>query len=197
MKLCVFCGTFNPIHSIHIKMAKYIQNHFNFDKILFIPAYRPPHKDINSDSLPQDRYNMVQLAIKDEVRFSISDLEFKRDKKSYTCDTIEILYKIYPEIEGKISFIIGTDAFLKIESWYNTEKLKNLVKFIVFKRENQLEFELFERLKAIGYDFEFVEMPFNDVSSTMLRNKINQGEALLGLVSPEVEKYIKEKGLYL
>ena len=124
MKLCVYCGTFNPIHNVHLAVAKFVDRNFDFDNILFIPAYKPPHKHID-DELANHRYNMVRLAIEGESSFSISNIEFRHEKYSYTFNTMEQLYKMYP-IEGKISFIIGTDAFKQIEDWYMSDKLKEL-----------------------------------------------------------------------
>ena len=75
MKLCVFCGTFNPIHNVHLALANYIKTHFKFDTILFIPAYKPPHKHIDDD-LANHRYAMVKLAIDGVSGFNISNIEF-------------------------------------------------------------------------------------------------------------------------
>ena len=124
MKLCVFQGTFNPIHNAHLRVAKYVLNKYDFDKLLFIPAYKPPHKKYD-DNMSIHRLNMVKLAIEDEhnSKIEVSDIEYKREGKSYTYLTICELYKKY-EIEGKINFIIGTDAFKDIENWYEADKLK-------------------------------------------------------------------------
>lgn len=192
MKLCIFSGTFNPIHIAHLKMAEYVLNNFGFDKILFIPAYKPPHKNYNPD-MSVHRYNMVKLAIKDNPHFEISDIEFKREGKSYTYDTILELYKKYNP-KGKINLIIGTDAFKQIETWYEAEKLKKLVDFIVFVREND-KVDLSE-LKLKGYNFRFAKMEFIDISSTALRDRIKDNKPLADFVVKEVEDYIKENGLY-
>ena len=161
MKICIFSGTFNPIHNAHMKMAEYILEKYRFDKIIFIPAYKPPHKDYMPD-MCRHRYNMVKLAIQNNPKFEISDIEFKHEGKSYSYLTVSALRQKY-NINGKIHFIIGTDAFEKIETWYETDKLKKLVDFIVFIRENN-KVNL-ENLKDKGYNFEFTGMPFVDISS--------------------------------
>jgi nicotinate-nucleotide adenylyltransferase len=97
-------------------------------------------------------------------------------------------------IDGKINFIIGTDAFEKIESWYEAEKLQNLVDFIVFVREN--EPVNFDYLKAKGYSFKFAKMNFTDISSTELRRRISHNEPINDMVTKEVEDYIRKNGLY-
>ena len=192
MKLCIFAGTFNPIHNAHIKMAEYVSDEFGFDKILFIPAYKPPHKDYDI-SYSQHRYNMVELAVTDNDKFDISDIEFNRDSKSYTYITIQNLYKKY-DLDEKINFIIGTDAFSKIESWYETDKLKGLIEFIVFVRQN--EKADFTGLMQKGYKFKFANMDFVDISSTEVRDKIKSNEDISDLVPKKVKEYIEKYGLY-
>ncbi len=192
MKLCIFSGTFNPIHNAHLKMAQYVLKHYDFDKIIFIPAYKPPHKDYNT-SMCTHRYNMVKLAIKNNPKFEISNIEYKREGKSYTYLTLLELHKQY-KIDGNIHFIIGTDAFKKIETWYETDKLKKLVDFIVFIREN--ETVNLDYLKAKGYNFKITQMPFTDISSTELRKRISEGKSIKNLVTEEVEDYIYQNGLY-
>lgn len=192
MKLCIFSGTFNPIHNAHIKMAEYVLENYGFDKIIFIPAYKPPHKDYQ-DNMCIHRYNMVKLAIQNNPKFEISDIEYKNEGKSYSYLTALELYKQY-DIDGKINFIIGTDAFEKIETWYETDKFKKLVDFIVFIREN--EPVNFDDLRKKGYNFEFAKMNFVDISSTELRERIQKGETVDNLIPKEVEEYIKNNGLY-
>ena len=119
MKLCIFSGTFNPIHKAHLKMAEYVLSHYGFDKIIFIPAYKPPHKDYDTN-MCQHRFNMVKLAIKNNPHFEISDIEYKSEGKSYSYLTALKLYEQY-DVDEKIHFIIGTDAFEKIEEIVETD----------------------------------------------------------------------------
>lgn len=194
MKLCVFQGTFNPIHKVHLQVAKFALENYGFDKVLFIPAYLPPHKEVDK-SLAQHRYNMVKLAISDEDGFDISDIEYKREGRSYTYLTILELKKIY-NISDKINFLIGTDAFEKIDTWYETDKLKEHLHFIVFPRCNNFKESDFDKFKNMGYDFEFSPMDYIDVSSTEVRDNINNKKSIEGLEIPRVVEYIKENGLY-
>lgn len=196
MKLCVFQGTFNPIHNAHLRIANYVISKYDFDKILFIPAYKPPHKDYETN-FSNHRLNMVKLAISDACnnKYEVSDIEYKREGKSYTYLTICELYKQY-DIFEKIHFIIGTDAFKEIESWYESDKLKKLVTFIVFKREYNFSELEYNNLKNKGYDFCVEDLSFEDISSTQLREKIINGEKIDNLVSKRVKEYISENGLY-
>lgn len=180
LAICIFSGTFNPIHDGHLKMAEYALKKYNFEKIIFIPAYIPPHKNVNPE-LAKHRYNMVKLAIQDNPKFEISDIEYKNEDKSYSLITVQQIIEQY-QIKDRLNFIIGTDAFAKIDSWYKAEELKKLVHFIVFPRKGTTV----EHIK--GWNYELTDMDFVDISSTEIRNgKIRKTKA---------EGYIKENGLY-
>jgi nicotinate-nucleotide adenylyltransferase len=138
---------------------------------------------------------MVKIAIQHNKFFEISDIEYKRGGKSYTYLTILELIKLY-DIEDKINFIIGTDAFEKIESWYEADKLKKLIKFIVFIREENFDISKYNYLKARGYDFEFQPLTFENISSTQLREFIKNNKSISPYVPKQVEEYIKENELY-
>lgn len=197
MKLCVFQGTFNPIHNAHMSMARYIRDHkdkFDYDSILFIPAYKPPHKDIDDD-LANHRFQMAKLAISGESGFAISNIEFQNNRFSYTYYTIEELYKRY-KIDGKIGFIIGFDAFRDITDWYESDKLKNLVHFILFGRGDELDKDRLALLHYKGYEYSFANMPLMDISSTKIRENVENGRPIGAFVPPEVAEYIGKNGLY-
>ena len=194
MKLCVFQGTFNPIHVAHLKMADYVLKNYGFDKIIFIPAYRPPHKNYDITLTPH-RLKMVELAALSNPNFKVSDIEYKNEQNSYTYLTILELYKKY-DIEGKINFIIGTDAFKKIDTWYEADKLKELVNFIVFVRENELDNKKYQELKEKGYNFTFSKMDFQDISSSDIRKNIREGNDISKFVTDKVKGYIEQNGLY-
>ncbi len=186
MRLCVFQGTFNPIHQAHLDMAEYVLKNYGFDRIIFIPAFRPVHKDCDPALAPH-RYKMVELAINQNPQFEISDIEYKNDRKSYTYYTILELYDKY-KIDDKIYFIIGTDAFKNLDKWFEAKELKKLLKFIVFKRGDE----------KITSDYDYIEsdMQFEDVSSTDIRERVYKGKSIKGLVPEKVEEYINENGLY-
>jgi len=188
MKLCIFPGTFNPIHNAHIKMAEFAMKNFGFDKIIFIPSYLPPHKEIDK-SLAQHRFNMVKLAISNNKKFEISDVEYKSEGKSYSLITVKKIIEQY-NIQGPLDFIIGTDAFVKLESWYRADELKKLVHFIVFPRRGEGDEKIYSEFRKNGWDFELVNCLFMDISSTEIRNFDKQD------IDKKVGDYIKEYGLY-
>ena len=198
MKLCLFQGTFNPIHNAHLLICDYAKKEFGFDKIMVIPAARPPHKDFD-ESLSNHRLAMTKIAVADKDFLEVSDIEYKREGLSYTYLTVKELYKKH-KIDGKINFIIGTDAFKNIESWYESDKLKELVDFVLFIREDELELENdkkhLQKLKNKGYNYKIMKMPFVDISSTQIRQNVSNSIPIKNLVPKEVGKYIEKHGLY-
>ena len=186
MTICVFPGTFNPIHNAHILMAEFALKHFDFEKIIFIPAYLPPHKEIQSE-LATHRLEMVKLATAHHPKFDVSDIEYKSEGKSYSLITVQKLIEQY-KLKTRLNFIIGTDAFAKINTWYKAEELKKLVHFIVFPR-NTVKINT-EELKQQGGDFEVINWECKDISSTEIRN----GEKFD--TNKNVEVYIKNNELY-
>ena len=184
MTICIFPGTFNPIHMAHIKMANIAVEKFGFEKIIFIPAYIPPHKQIDNN-LAKHRYNMVKIVCDKNSKFEISDIEYKSEHKSYTIITIQKIIELY-NLSGRLNMIIGTDAFSKIKSWYKADELKDLVHFIVFPRGN----DQIDKQDYLGYSYEIVNTEKFDISSTELREQHKGG------TSKEVEEYILKNELY-
>ena len=182
MTICIFPGTFNPIHEGHIKMAHFALEKYGFEKIIFIPAYIPPHKLIDNN-LAKHRYKMVEMVTKDCPKFEISDIEYLSNGKSYSLITVQKIIEQY-NIKNRLNFIIGTDAFNKIETWYKADELKKLVHFIVFNRRGD---EISSELES--WDYELAGMDYVDISSTEIRN----GKSVNNNI---VEGYIKENGLY-
>lgn len=197
MKLCVYQGTFNPIHNAHLEVADFVYENFDVDKIIFIPAYKPPHKhNYKFDGeLAQHRYNMLSAALEDYPAFDISDIEYQRNEPSYTYYTILELYKIL-EPEEKINFIIGTDSFRYIETWHQADELKKLIDFILFVRDDDFDEKEFLLLKERGFNYQLAKMPFHDISSSEVRQKVKQKMKICDIVPHVVDRYIKKHGLY-
>ena len=188
MSICIFPGTFNPIHEAHIKMAEFALKKYKFAKIVFIPSYLPPHKEIDKN-LADHRFKMAQLATRNNPKFEVSDIEYNSDGKSYSLITVQKLMKQY-KMKDRINFIIGTDAFVKLDSWYHAEELKPLVHFIVFPRRGEDDELVYNKFRKNGWDFEVVDFEYIDVSSTEIRQK------KLDSVNKEVKEYIDNNGLY-
>ena len=184
MAICIFPGTFNPIHYAHIKMAQYALDKYGFEKIMFVPSYIPPHKNLDNN-LAKHRYNMVKLACDKNSKFELSDIEYKFEGKSYTVNTVKKIKELY-NIQERLNMIIGTDAFAKIHTWYKADELKISVHFIVFPRGN----DIINPAVYKGYSYEIADADKIDISSTELRQSCN------GNTLKEIEEYIDRYELY-
>lgn len=129
--LGIFGGTFDPIHNGHINTVASVRQQCHLSSVCFIPSATPPHRDIPGAS-PEQRKEMVQLAIQDYPQFTIDDRELHREAPSYTFDTIESLSAENPD--QCFGFILGVDAMLGLENWYRWQDLLDRVHFIVMAR---------------------------------------------------------------
>lgn len=184
MSICIFPGTFNPIHNAHLKAADYALKTYGFEKIIFIPSHIPPHKKVDKN-LSLHRLNMVKLAVCSHKGFEVSDIEYKDNGKSYSLNTVKKILDLY-NLEPPLNFIIGTDAFAGLKSWYKWEELAKLVHFIVFPRGVEIDHDKFAE-----FDYEMADMEFTDISSTDIRTN-----ECIRKTTYKVEEYIKENGLY-
>ena len=131
-RVCVFGGTFDPIHTAHLHIAQEAQRHFALDRVLFVPAAHPPHKDASSVSPYSDRFKMVEIACKPYPGFTASRLEAGRSQ-SFTVDTMRRVRKDLPPGD-ELFFLIGADAFDDLKTWKGWEELLALTEFIVVAR---------------------------------------------------------------
>ena len=195
--LGILGGTFDPIHIGHLRMAEHVFNSMELEKIIFIPAYVPPHK-LGQDFAPaQDRYAMTELAVAANPHFIVSDMELKRTGVSYTIDTIRQLHAQYEDRE--LNFIIGADSVAQLHTWHNIEEMLELTRFVAVWRPGY-EGAMEEMVQHLGQRARervlLLDTPVYDISSTEIRTRIRQGASLAGLVPQAVEKYIYEHGLY-
>jgi len=195
MKLCIFRGTFNPIHNVHLAMAMFAKKNLKYDTVVFVPAYKPPYQEVD-DELANHRYNMVKNAVGGNTSFQISNIEFQNEKYSLPHFVVEELSKRY-QAEGKVGYILGTDTFREVDGWWESDKLKKMVHFIVYPRTDRFNPDNYQRFTEWGYDFEFANMKFMDLSSTLIRHRVKTGKAVSGLVTQPVLEYIRKNGLYL
>lgn len=197
LRVGIMGGTFNPIHNGHILLAKRAYAQYNLDKILFMPAFVPPHKsaDIEDSS---HRENMVKLAIKDTDYFEFSDIESKREGKSYTYKTLEILTKENPDTE--FFFIMGADSLFQFDTWKNPQLIVKYATVIAAKR-NSIPDEVFENRilelnKQYKCEIQSIQMEDMPISSTTLRIMHGNGEDISKHINADVYRYINENNLY-
>ena len=183
MKTAIFGGTFNPIHSAHLAMARLAADRLCLDRVLFIPAGNPPHKETATPY--EDRYRMVELACAADPRFVASRLE-EGSEKSYSIRTIERVKAMEP---GPLYFIVGSDAFAEIASWHRWQDVIREVEFIVVARPGHA---IDAPPGATVHRLEDVELL---VSSSEIRRALSRGETPPEL-PPAVAEYIRARRLY-
>lgn len=187
MKIGILGGTFNPIHIGHLIIAEEAREKLGLERIIFVPAYLPPHKD-NSDIAPaHHRLNMAKLAIKGNKYFLVSDMEIKRDGRSYTIDTIKEFKKIYPDED--LYFIIGSDLLTYLDEWKDLSEIIKMVKFVAATRPGY-------PLKNLPSYISTVDIRAVDISGFEIRNCVKEHKSFRYLVPDAVYKYILKKRLY-
>ncbi len=200
IKIGLFGGTFDPIHNGHIGLAENIIVQKLLDKIIFIPAARPPHKPEMPVTRFSHRAGMVKLAIEGKSYFEMSEIEEKRlPRPSYTYDTAEWFSSNYPD--DSFYLIIGEDSLAQIHTWHKAKELIGGYGIITYPRPN--ENITLEKLK-IYWDSETAErlfktvlpLPVYDISSTKIRELIKRKEELKLPMPTLVCKYIENHSLY-
>lgn len=132
MKIGILGGTFNPIHIGHLILAEEAREKLGLDKVIFVPAYLPPHKDNSDIAQASSRFEMANLAINGNEYFSVSDIEIKRNGRSYTIDTLREFKKAYPQDD--LFFIIGSDLLTYLDEWKDLKEIIKMVKFVAATR---------------------------------------------------------------
>lgn len=187
-RIGVFGGTFNPIHNGHIKIAEEVLRALNLDEIIFIPAKAPPHKKLDKIAEAKDRYNMVQLAIENNNKFEVSDLEIKREGPSYSIDTVRELKNKFND-DDEFYFIIGSDTIPELKQWKEIKNLLKIIKFVVINRPGY-------SFKGIPKSALRIQLRGIGISSSKIRRRLRKKENIKYLVPQAVEKYIIKKRLY-
>lgn len=211
MAIGILGGTFNPVHLGHLRVAEEIREAFDLETVYFIPAFIPPHKDAHAASPPEERLGMLRAALRGNGCFRVSDLEVKRGGVSYTIDTL----KRFETRSDDVHFIIGADAFRLIDTWHRYEELFYHAHFIVMTRPaseagnipDMLPAGIREKITPCGdgkgtylhesgrriYLHRVTQL---DISSTKVRDLLNEGRSIRYLVPPAVERIIIQRRLY-
>lgn len=213
MKWGLLGGTFDPIHIGHLRCAEEVLEMFNLNRIVFIPASRPPHKLDAQITSFYHREQMVKLAIEGNPSFSFSDVENRREGKSYAVETIDFFKKKYMQ-NLELYLVLGQDAFHAIQTWKDWENLLFMCHFIVMTRPG---YETNGLTGIVPPDFAaqftydrdqdgfkgpsgniifFRRVTFLDISSSDLRQRVRKGSSITYLVPATVRHYIARNSLY-
>ncbi len=196
--IALFCGSFNPPLYSHLSLAEQLLNNDdNIEKIIFVPV---SHK-YNKSELVEDkhRFNMLKLVCDKNVHFEVSDIEFNTSRQPYTFETMQTMQKNLTEYE--IRLIIGTDNLKELDAWYEIEKLLSEFKIIVLGRAEDNVGEIIKSHKLLSkYSSSFIITNVSlrtNLSSTFVRNEIENHHSVRYLLPDEVIDYIKNNNLYI
>ncbi|MBV9156781.1 MAG: nicotinate (nicotinamide) nucleotide adenylyltransferase [Acidobacteriaceae bacterium] len=187
MRICLFGGTFDPIHNAHLLIAEKALEQFSLSQVLFVPAAHPPHKDPTALTPYDDRFRMVEIACAHFPAFAVSRLE-EGSQPSYTVDTLNrVTAELKPTDE--LFFLIGSDAFDELESWKDWKEVVKLTAFIVVTRPGG-QYHIPANARVLRLDN--LALP---VSSSSIRARLAAGEPTPEL-PPQVRKFIEARALY-
>ncbi|OPY06347.1 MAG: putative nicotinate-nucleotide adenylyltransferase [Syntrophaceae bacterium PtaB.Bin038] len=213
MKWGLMGGTFDPIHLAHLRCAQEILEHFGLDRVVFIPSATPPLKHGPGVTPYEHRERMVRLALEGNPAFAFSDVENRREGRSFTVDTIGYFRETFGE-DLEIFFILGQDAFADIRRWKDWRRLLTLCNFIVMSRPGWGRGALRRALppalaSRFVYDrkarvyrgpsgslIAFARVTALAIGATDIRQRVKQGRSIRYLVPDAVREYIESQGLY-
>lgn len=191
MKICIFGGTFDPPHIGHLLIAQTVCEVENFDKILFVPAYSPPHK--NQITNIEHRINMVEIAILDNPKFEYSDVDVIRKGTSYTIDTIVDIKKRMNVSKDEIYYLIGSDSLIDFKNWKKPRKILREAKVIVAIRPG---FSPSDIPHWILQEVHFANIPRFELSSSTIRSRWIEDLTIRYMVTLPIWDYINKNNLY-
>jgi len=199
MSLGIYGGTFSPVHFGHVAAARAFYEQMKLDRLLIIPAYVPPHKQVAGDVPFEDRFNMCRISF-DGVG-EVSDIEARRGGKSYTYETLLMLEEAG---QSDIYLLCGTDMLLSFDKWYRFEEIFGMATLALALRRDVLPSELCEIDEKIAYfenrygaRIKKLDVTPVDISSTEVREMIARGEDVSPLIPAAEYEYIRQKGLYV
>ena len=192
----VLGSAFNPPHLGHLALAQEALWQLGLGEVVLVPTGHAPHKRIAEDPGREARMEMTRLAAAEDDRFSVSALEVEREGPSYTYETLEALAE--ERADRELVFVMGADAAVGLESWRRPERVVELARIAVARREGVSDAEVDAVMRSLGCEGRatMLAMPQFGVSSSAVRERAKQGRPLRYLVPQPVADYIEEKGIY-
>jgi nicotinate-nucleotide adenylyltransferase len=190
MKIAVCGGTFDPFHRGHLDPVLAVRNRMEWDRVIYVPAWRQPFKLDHDSTSGYHRFAMAVLATRDYDMVLVSPIELERGGTSYSVETLEALHAVYPM--AAFDWIIGDDNLAQLGQWKRIERVLQLARFVVLTRSGGETIPSAVRRDRIVY----AENNSVAVSSTEIRSRVRAGESIDGLVDPLVSRYIHHYGLY-
>lgn len=217
MKVAILGGSFNPFHIGHAMVGETMIKEYGYDKVLYIPTYIPPHKEIAGGISAEHRLNMIKVFCNSykEGFFEAEDCEIKRGGISYTVDTLEYITQKYSGIiEGKPALLMGSEMAAEFHKWYRVERIVELADLVIVPRFPDLmnkdgqgfhnrpsglykgDFNTEFDEDKFGFKCTVLMEPMLPLSSTNIRGRIGENRSFRYLVPAPVFEYICENGLY-
>ena len=194
MKVCLFGGTFDPPHLGHLIIAQTIFEAENFDQIVFVPAYQPPHKNRMKISPVDQRLEMLNIAIKENPNFIMSDLEIERKGLSYSIDTIMEYKKQNNLNSNELFYLMGSDSLRQFKKWKDPKMIIDESRVIVAIRPGFRPSDIPNWILA---KIQFASIPRIEISSTTIRERWVNDKTIRYMVTESVWQYINKNKLYL
>ena len=198
LRIGIYGGTFSPVHQGHVAAAKAFMEQMWLDVLYVIPTGVTPHKQMDGDVTAAQRLAMCELAFADLEGVIVSDMEIRREGKSFTVDTLSALFGE----DRRLFLLLGTDMMLTLGSWRAPERIFELCYPVYIRRESDkaLDDQIVQKIALYNQKYgkvvrRIVADPI-EVSSTEIRNRVRSGQSIDGLVPDRVAAYIKENGLY-
>lgn len=188
-RIGIFGGTFDPPHIAHLAIARRAKNQLKLSKVIFVPAYLPPHKRIDSTTTANTRLRMLRLLIKGVPKFEVSTIELHRKGISYTVDTLKTFHKQYPKAE--LVLIIGADNLAQFQSWKSPNTILRIASIAIYVRRGYDRYVKKNRINAIH-----LKGPSLAISSTEVRKRVAKGLSIHHLVPASIQNYIIQHSLY-
>ncbi len=209
IRVGILGGTFNPVHKGHITLGLKVKEIFKLDKVLYILSARPPHKDNTKVVEPDKRFEMLKKTLDKFEGLEASDIEIKRNKPSWTIDTVKQLKRDYKN--HVFYFISGSEGFLNIRTWKNYKELLREIPFIVLIRKEEHISKVKELIKQEGIEYtENTDINYKvpliylikydsdtiNISSTLIRNRLKNKKRVDNLIDKDIKDIIQENKLY-
>lgn len=188
MNIGLYFGSFNPVHTGHLIIAKHLLNATSLKQVWFVVSPHNPLKKTSSLLNEYHRFHLVQSAIEGEVDLKVSNIEFHLPKPSYTIDTLTYLKEKYPNYQ--FSVIMGSDSFCNIHKWKNYPTLLRDYQLYIYKRPG------FEITNPVEQNINILDAPLLEISSTRIRELIKTGKSIRYLVPDTVKEEIERNHYY-
>lgn len=191
MNIGLYFGTFDPIHRGHINIVNFLIDNCLVEKVWFVVTPENPDKISNNLTDFIHRYEMVKIEVKDNNNLLASDVELKLERPNYTINSLRYISNAFPD--NNFSLIIGEDNLINFKKWKNYKEIMNNFKIYVYPRKTKLKRDM---KLLMSNNIEMIEAPLIDLSSTNIRNIINDKNYAKQFISDSIYKYITTNNLY-